>query len=64
MNLETLDEYALYLRALEAERRHARPERSKRLLLARAVGAPMSPGELAALVDEVCPQQYREEGAA
>ena len=64
MNLETLDAFALYLRALEAERRHARPENSKRLLAARAVCAPISPGELAALVDEVCPQDYREIGAA
>lgn len=58
--LEDLDDYAIYLRALEAERRHARPEHSKRLSVARALGEPMSPGELAVLVDAVCPHPYRE----
>lgn len=58
--LEDLDDYAVYLRALEAERRHARPEHSKRLLLVQALNAPMSPGELAILVDAVCPPAHRE----
>lgn len=61
--LEDLDDWAVYMRALEAERRHARPENSKRLRTAQACMCPMSPGELAALVDEVCPPQYREDVA-
>lgn len=63
MNTVERDELALYYRALEAERRHARPDHSKRLLLARACGYPMSPGELHALVDEVCPPGYRDDVA-